>query len=99
MLASDALLFVGSALAGAAVGVGSGRALPAWDALARRRVGSLDDMLDALSISEARVALGLRAWGALMVALPLVFGPLLGMYFVVIPLVTLTYQLPKWALT
>ena len=56
-------------------------------------------MLEALSISEARVTAGLRAWGALMIAFPLVFGPLLGMYVVIVPVMIAGYKAPRWILT
>jgi len=96
---SDALMVVGSGLAGGAVALASGRILPAWDALARWRIRSLNEMVEALGISEARLARALLAWGIMMVVLPVVFGPMLGMYVLVLPLMLLGYQSPLWLLS
>jgi Flp pilus assembly protein TadB len=72
--------------------------MPAWDALAQRRIRSLGPMIEALGLPVNRIRLSLRAWGMLLIAVPLVFGPVLGMYIVVVPLLLLAYQSPKWIL-
>jgi Flp pilus assembly protein TadB len=85
--ATDLLLLLSSTLAGTAFAMGAGRILPAWDALARRRLRSLEVMIEALGLPESRIRLGLRA------------GVLLPMFVVVIPLLLLAYQSPKWVLS
>ena len=98
MFADAGLMIIASSLAGFSVAAASGRILPVWDALANQRIGSLGEMLEPLSISEARVAMAMRAWGAAMIATPLVFGLMLGLYIVVGPLMILVFQSPRWIL-
>lgn len=98
MNAFDPVLVVGPTLAGVAAALAAGRLLPAWDFLSRWRVASLMEMVEALSIPEAALTAGLRAWGAAMLGLPVLLVAVLGMPVVVVPAMVLLYQAPKWIL-
>jgi Flp pilus assembly protein TadB len=92
-------MILGSGLAGTAVAIGSNRILPAWDIVSRRRISSLMRMVEALSIPDAAITAGLHAWGVLLIAIPVLIGPVLGMYILIVPMLMLLYQSPKWILS
>jgi Flp pilus assembly protein TadB len=99
MIGTDGLaLLTSSALAGAAVIVGFGRLLPAWDAFARGPFDAQAAALESLGVPSGLIVAGLRVWGSVLAATPIVVGPVLGMYILAPPTMLLVYRAPAWIL-
>jgi tight adherence protein B len=90
--------WLASLVVGLAATLGCGPCLRLWDALALRRLRTLVPLAQTVGISEARLRLGMRAWGLGLIGV----APLVISVFgspVLVPLaVGLMYLAPEWIL-
>lgn len=91
------LLIVSTALMAAAGFLGARWVAPAWDELARRRIGDLLELSRSLNIEEGRSRVWLRVWGVSMAATPVVFA-VIGVPLLIPPALYLLYRAPRWIL-
>lgn len=98
MLADELQFFLACLLAGLSVGISVFHAMPWFDAMIQKRIGSLHDTVMRLGMDMTWVPLAMRLWFVCLVAIPSVVVFVMQLGPVVVPVVFLIWNAPVWIL-